>query len=158
MKTIAFTLLFGVTTLFSACKKSSCNIEPSTIVASASEITVIQNYLTAHSLTATQHSSGLFYTIINEGSGDTPDLCSSVTVKYKGSLTDGSVFDQSTTNVSFPLSNLIEGWKHGIPLVKKGGKILLYVPPSLAYGNNSQPGIPANSTLIFDIDLVGVVR
>ncbi len=128
------------------------------IIASASEIATIQNYLSTHSLTATQHSCGLFYSITDPGTGDTPDLCSSVTVRYKGTLTNGSIFDQSTSNVSFPLSNLIIGWQQGIPLIKKGGKITLYVPPSLGYGSMSQSGIPGNSTLIFDIELIGVVK
>jgi FKBP-type peptidyl-prolyl cis-trans isomerase FkpA len=158
MKKIVFPLFLLMATCFASCKKSDCNLTPPQVTVSATEITTIQNYLTAGNLTATQHSSGLFYKVINEGSGETPTLCSSVTVKYKGTLTDGTIFDQSSTNVSFPLSNLIDGWKHGIPLIKKGGKILLYIPPSLGYGSASQSGIPGNSTLIFDIDLVGVVK
>ncbi|MBK7763635.1 MAG: FKBP-type peptidyl-prolyl cis-trans isomerase [Bacteroidetes bacterium] len=138
------------------CNKNKCDLVASSIVASAAEITAIQNHLTANGLTATQHSSGLFYDITNAGSGDNPNLCSSVTVKYKGTLLNGFIFDQSTSNVSFPLKQLIVGWQLGLPLLKKGGSIKLYVPPSLGYGSASQSGIPANSTLIFTIDLVGV--
>lgn len=140
------------------CNKNKCDLEASSIVASAVEITTIQNHLTANSLNATQHSSGLFYEITNAGSGDNPNLCSSVTVKYKGTLLNGSVFDESSSNVSFPLKQLIVGWQLGLPLLKKGGSIKLYVPPSLGYGSASQSGIPANSTLIFTIDLVDVVQ
>ena len=59
---------------------------------------------------------------------------------------------------SFQLKNLIIGWQKGIPLIQKGGSIRLYIPPSMGYGSKSSSSIPANSTLIFDIDLVGVVN
>jgi FKBP-type peptidyl-prolyl cis-trans isomerase FkpA len=149
-------ILLLSTSLFWACKKDKCDLVESTDVASDTEVTVIKNHLTANGLQATQHSSGLFYVIENQGSGTTPNLCSSVTVKYKGTLLNGTVFDESTSNVTFPLNNLITGWKKGIPLVQKGGKIKLYVPPSLGYGSTSISGIPGNSTLIFDIEVVGV--
>ncbi|HAD33478.1 MAG TPA: FKBP-type peptidylprolyl isomerase, partial [Chitinophagaceae bacterium] len=57
--------------------------------------------------------------------------------------------------VSFGLDGLIVGWQEGIPLIGAGGKIKLYLPPSLAYGSNANGNIPANSSLIFDIDLLG---
>lgn len=158
MRKIWLILLLAPLFLAPACKKDKCDLQESSLVASAAEIAVIQNYLTANSLTATQHSSGIFYSISSEGSGDSPNLCSSITVKYKGMLLNGSVFDESTTNVSFPLINLIVGWQKGLPLITKGGRIRLYIPPSLGYGSASQSGIPGNSTLIFDIDLVGVVN
>ncbi len=158
MKKLVFPFFFITLVQLSACKKKACDAVESGIVASAAESTLIQNYLSTHILTATLHSSGLYYSISNQGSGDTPDLCASVTVKYKGALLDGSVFDESTTNVSFPLKNLIIGWQKGIPLIQKGGKIKLYIPPSLGYGGTAQSGIPANSTLVFDIELVGVVK
>ena len=158
MRKIALYILLGATIFSYSCKKKTCDEKASSMVASATEIAAIKNYLTANSLTATEHSSGLFYSINSQGSGDRPDLCSSVTVKYKGSLLNGSVFDQSIANVSFPLKNLIIGWQKGIPLIQKGGKIKLYVPPSLGYGSSGTSGIPGNSTLIFEIDLVDVVQ
>ena len=68
---------------------------------------------------------------------------------------DGSTFD-SGNGVEFPLSNLITGWQEGIPLLSPGGKITLYLPPSLAYGTNASGSIPRNSNLIFTIDLIKV--
>jgi len=156
MKKILLPLILSLVTLVTACKKDTCDEAESSIVASSSEITTIQNYLTANGLTATQHSSGFFYNIITQGSSTTPTLCASVTVRYKGTLLNGSVFDESTTNVSFLLKNLIVGWQKGIPLIQKGGKIKLYLPPSLGYGSSSSGSIPGNSTLIFDIELIGV--
>ncbi|HNB81215.1 MAG TPA: FKBP-type peptidyl-prolyl cis-trans isomerase [Chitinophagaceae bacterium] len=141
-----------------SCNKNKCDLQESTKTADTSEIHVIENYLNSKGITATQAPSGFFYVIGNAGSGTRPNLCSSVTVKYKGTLLNGSVFDQSTSNVSFPLQNLIVGWQKGLPLIQKGGQITLYIPPSLGYGSYAQSGIPANSTLIFDIDLVGVVQ
>jgi FKBP-type peptidyl-prolyl cis-trans isomerase FkpA len=70
-------------------------------------------------------------------------------------LTNGTVFDQSLTNpVLYPLSQLIAGWQIGLQLIKSGGKIRLFLPPSLGYGNNAVSSIPANSVLIFDVTII----
>ncbi len=69
-------------------------------------------------------------------------------------FTNGNVFDKSTAPVAYSLLNLITGWKNGLPLIKKGGKIKLYIPPALGYGQNQYQSIPGNSILIFDIDLL----
>jgi FKBP-type peptidyl-prolyl cis-trans isomerase FkpA len=74
-------------------------------------------------------------------------------VKYTGRLTNGSVFD-SSTGATFALANLITGWQQGIPYIGKGGKITLYLPPSLGYGSQASGSIPANSILIFEIELI----
>ncbi len=84
------------------------------------------------------------------GAGDT------VTIHYTGWLTDadGSVFDSSLKRgqkAEFPLDNLIKGWQEGIPGMKVGGVRRLRIPPELAYGARGRPGIPANSTLVFEI-------
>jgi FKBP-type peptidyl-prolyl cis-trans isomerase len=122
----------------------------------------LESYLASASITATRHCSGVYYVIDAPGSGSaTPTICSAVSVKYKGQLTNGTVFDQATTPVSFQLGGLIESWKKGILLIKAGGKIRLYCPPSLAYGSqeirdgSGNVVIPANSILVFEIELVG---
>ncbi|MFM2325838.1 MAG: hypothetical protein RIR31_40 [Bacteroidota bacterium] len=147
--------------LFVSCNKPSvdtaCQYTTSTFVAPTSEITSLQNYITASHPAAIQHSSGLFYEIINPGSGTAvPEVCSAVTVKYTGTLTNGTMFDQNTTGVSFTLGQLILGWQKGIPLIKKGGSINLYLPPSLGYGSATVGSIPANSILVFTIQLLDV--
>jgi FKBP-type peptidyl-prolyl cis-trans isomerase FkpA len=111
-------------------------------------------YISANGITATKHPSGMYYQIINAGSGATPTINSTVQVTYSGKFTDNSSFDSGTT--SFPLSNVIEGWQIGIPLIKKGGKIKLIIPPALAYGCSNYMGIPGNSILVFDVDLLDV--
>jgi FKBP-type peptidyl-prolyl cis-trans isomerase FkpA len=117
---------------------------------------IIQDYITQHNLDAQAGSSGLYYVINDEGSGEHPSQNAVVEVLYVGELTDGSVFDETPANSprSFPLQNLIEGWQIGIPLIKKGGNITLIIPSRLGYGSNPRSGIPANSVLIFDITLV----
>jgi FKBP-type peptidyl-prolyl cis-trans isomerase FkpA len=159
MKPIILAILFLV--VLAGCKKDEevavdCNALPSVTVP-AGEITALQAYLTANGITATQHSSGLFYTIVTPGTGTvTPNQCSGVSVTYTGRLTTGATFDQATTAVSFTLSGLITAWRIGIPLIKAGGAIKLYVPPSLGYGSQAVGSIPANSILVFDIGLVNV--
>ncbi len=77
-------------------------------------------------------------------------------VKYKGYLTDGTVFDQTTGSLSatFSLSGLIEGWQEGIPLLKKGGKGTFFLPSALGYGPSGAGSIPPNTVLIFEIELL----
>jgi len=141
-----------------------CSYDACAVAAPASEVTLLEAYLaTASITTATKHCSGMYYTIDAAGTGATATICSTVSVKYKGQLTTGTVFDQSTTPVSFQLAGLIEAWKKGIPLIKAGGKIRLYCPPSIAYGSQvvrdgaGNTVIPANSILIFEVELTSVL-
>ena len=144
--------------LLSACSKENdmCKYDACAVAAPASEVAQLESWLASAAITANKHCSGMYYTIDAAGSGSTPTICSGVSVKYKGMLTNGTVFDQSAQPVSFQLSGLIEAWKKGIPLIKTGGKIKLYCPPSLAYGSQAVGTIPANSILIFEVELVGV--
>lgn len=117
----------------------------------------IQQYIADHSLNATKGENGLYYVITTQGTGANPSLSSYVTVAYTGKLTDGSIFDQSTSaGIEFQLSGVIEGWKQGIPYFKKGGKGMLLIPSALGYGVQGTSGIPPNSVLIFDINLIDV--
>ncbi len=152
----AFLILSG----FSGCIKNeiaetNCNYNPCNLVAPASEIQAVQNYLASQSITnATQHCSGLFYIIDNLGSGNTPKDCSAIDVTYSGKLTNGTVFDSG--NFQSLLKNLIIGWRNGLPLIKALGKIRLFIPPNLGYGSQANGPIHANSILIFTIDLNAV--
>ncbi len=117
----------------------------------------ILNYLEENKIEDAQEDpSGLFYQILETGDGTNPSVNSSVTVRYKGYLLDGTVFDETegTETTTFPLFNLIEGWKIGIPLLEKGGKGRLFIPSALGYGNQPSGTIPPNSVIIFDIELV----
>jgi FKBP-type peptidyl-prolyl cis-trans isomerase FkpA len=160
MKKIIFAVM--CITLISSCLKKSgtgCPYQLGDPKASAQEILNIQTYLANNSINATQHSTGLFYTINNAGNGDiVTDLCNIVRVTYVGKLTNGTQFDASAAPVDFGLNQLITGWKIGIPIIKVGGSIRLFVPPSLGYGSQAVQGIPANSILVFDINLLGVQK
>ena len=115
-------------------------------------------FAAANGITATKHSSGLYYQVISQGSGPTPTLSSKVWVHYLGKHMNGSVFDQSgAVPYSTELKNLIEGWKIGLPLIQKGGQIKLIIPSSLAYGcSSTSNSMPPNSVLYFDIQLIDV--
>jgi FKBP-type peptidyl-prolyl cis-trans isomerase FkpA len=153
-----FVILCSVILLSSCSKENNdmCKYDACAVAAPASEITQLEAYLASATITATKHCSGMYYTINAGGSGATPTICSTVSVKYKGQLTNGTIFDQSATPVSFNLGGLIDAWKKGIPMIKPGGKVTLYCPPSLAYGSQAVGTIPANSILIFEVELVGV--
>jgi FKBP-type peptidyl-prolyl cis-trans isomerase FkpA len=137
-----------------SCKKKD-NCPEVTTAAPASEVATLKTYIQSNNINAIEDSRGFFYTIDAAGSGSKPNTCSAVTVAYVGKLTNGTTFD-SNSNASFYLSGLITGWQEGIPLIAQGGSITLYLPPSLAYGSQAQQGIPANSNLIFKIDLKAV--
>ena len=126
-------------------------------VPTAAELSALQSYLTSNSISATQDPGGFFYMIHTQGTGAYPIQSSKITVKYTGKLTDGSVFASDLTgNALFNLSDLILGWRRGLPLIQKGGSITLYIPPSLGYDCATKPGIPSRSNLIFDIELLNV--
>jgi FKBP-type peptidyl-prolyl cis-trans isomerase FkpA len=120
----------------------------------AEDDATMQNYITANGITATKHSSGMYYQIIEPGSGATPTVNSTVKANYTGKFTNNTSFDGRVA--SFPLGDVIVGWQIGIPLIKQGGKIKLIIPPYLAYGCNDFRGIPGNSVLVFDVELLEV--
>jgi FKBP-type peptidyl-prolyl cis-trans isomerase FkpA len=158
MKKYAFSILFSA--FFAVgCKQADqttpCNSAPVTATAPDAEVSTLKQYITTNNITATADSRGFYYSIQSPGTGTKPTVCSNVTVNYAGKLTNGTAFD-SGNGVSFGLNQLIIGWQEGIPLIAPGGSITLYLPPSLAYGSNAAGSIPANSILIFKIDLVKV--
>ncbi|MCH7811554.1 MAG: FKBP-type peptidyl-prolyl cis-trans isomerase [Chloroflexi bacterium] len=105
----------------------------------------------------TTTDSGLQIIEIEFGDGETAASGSSVTVHYTGWLADGTVFDSSVARgqpATFPLNGVIQGWQEGIPGMQVGGKRRLIIPPDLGYGEGGAGGIPPNSVLIFDVELL----
>ncbi|MEO6304193.1 MAG: FKBP-type peptidyl-prolyl cis-trans isomerase [Bacteroidia bacterium] len=118
---------------------------------------IITDYISSNNLNATASGSGLYYVISSQGTGIQPNANSNVTVNYKGMLKDGSVFDQTATaGATFNLGSVIKGWKEGMQYYKKGGKGILLIPSALGYGAQATGSIPANSVLIFNIELLNV--
>ena len=109
---------------------------------------------------AKKTASGLVYLVEKEGAGDAPKATDVVKVHYHGTLRTGKVFDSSVDRgepVKFPLNHVIKGWREGIQLIKKGGKIKLLIPASLGYGKNgAPPTIPGGATLTFDVELIDI--
>ena len=104
--------------------------------------------------------SGLQYEIVDEGDGPKPTIDDRVTVHYRGTLTDGTVFDSSYERgepTTFPLNRVVRGWQEGIPLMPVGSKFRFTIPPDLGYGSRSMGAIPANATLIFEVELLAIV-
>ncbi|WP_066218236.1 FKBP-type peptidyl-prolyl cis-trans isomerase [Formosa haliotis] len=117
----------------------------------------ILDYIAANGLNAMATESGLYYVMEEEGTGENPTVNSNVTVAYTGYLTDGKVFDQSSdAGATFDLKNLIKGWQIGLPLFKEGGKGILIIPSSLAYGKYGSNDIPSGAVVLFDISLLKV--
>jgi FKBP-type peptidyl-prolyl cis-trans isomerase FkpA len=116
---------------------------------------IITTYISSHHLAAKATGSGLYYVVNAPGTGASIAAGSTVTVNYKGYLSNGTVFDQSTSSgITISLGQVIQGWQEGIPLYKKGGSGILLIPSSLGYGAQATGSIPANSVLIFDITVL----
>jgi len=105
-------------------------------------------------------ASGLQYKVLKEGNGAQPKSSNTVTVNYRGTLIDGTEFDSSYKRgqpATFPVGGVIKGWTEALQLMKPGSKYQLFIPPDLAYGQNSPgPQIPPNSALIFEVELMNV--
>ena len=123
-----------------------------------SEQAAIVAYAAANGITATAHSNGMYYQVVNAGSGPTPTINSQISVRYTGKLLNGTLFDSQTgTPITFGLSGAIAGWQIGLPLIQKGGIFKLIIPSSFGYGCQGNGPIPANSILYFEIELVDVL-
>lgn len=164
--------LFMAVMVLTACKKKNdneCPYKTENTSASAQEEAVVTDYIAANNITGTTElgTSGLYYVIDAPGNSNKPALCNTIVAKYKGQLTNGTIFDQTTgtATASFTLGGLIEGWNRALPLIGEGGKIRLYIPSSLGYGaagsfnpNTGFYTIPQNAMLIFDVEIVNVYK
>ncbi|WP_077922620.1 FKBP-type peptidyl-prolyl cis-trans isomerase [Spirosoma sp. 209] len=127
----------------------------------------IESYVVKNGLAgkAQKTAGGVYYVVTQPGAGPTPSAGDIVSVQYTGKLLDGKVFDSSSKNfnpqadgrpVQFPIGvgQVIPGWEEGVMRMHKGEKATLIIPSTLAYGSRANPKIPANSVLLFDIELV----
>ena len=103
--------------------------------------------------------SGLLYQVMTPAEGEKPKDTDTVQVHYKGTLTNGEQFDSSYDRgepATFPLNRVIPGWTEGVQLMPVGSKFKFVIPPELAYGTQDTPSIPANSTLVFEVELLKI--
>lgn len=150
-----YSLLAFVLILFIACDNNDS--EKESVDYKVQNEQEIKTYIEKNDLDALKSDTGLYYVINEEGTGEQPTANSDVTVAYKGTFLNGSVFDQSNSSgISFNLQQVIKGWTEGIQYFKEGGSGLLLVPSHLAYGSNNYNGIPGGSVLIFEINLLSV--
>ncbi len=158
MKKYLLLLLAVCTFAFVSCKKDK---KDSFDAAKQAELddAAIRAYIAANNaddpktkINATKDANGIYYQVITPGTGNYPTINSVVNINYTGTLLNGTEFDKN--NINMALSNFIDGWKLGIPYINKGGRLLLLIPSGLAYGNRAQGKIPANSPLIFVVDLI----
>lgn len=106
-------------------------------------------------------ASGLQYSVTTEGTGAIPKKEDTVKCHYTGTLIDGTKFDSSVDRgqpAEFPVAGVIPGWTEALQMMKVGSKYKLFIPAELAYGPSGRPGIPANSALIFDVELLDIVK
>jgi FKBP-type peptidyl-prolyl cis-trans isomerase len=148
-KVLIFSLFAGLLGGSVACKKD------------VDEDKLITDYLTTKGLTAEKTAEGVYFIVETQGTGNFPTLSNTVSVRYKGYLLDGSVFDENQTSTKPVFTtllggNIITGWKIGIQKFKKGGKGKLFIPSSYAYGSSGSGSIPGNTPIAFDIELVDV--
>jgi FKBP-type peptidyl-prolyl cis-trans isomerase FkpA len=110
---------------------------------------------------ATKTASGLIYREVRAGTGASPKATDTVKVNYRGTLADGTEFDSSYARnepAQFPLNRVVPCWTEGLQLMKAGGSAQLICPSSLAYGEQGRPGIPPGAVLIFDVELLEIVK
>jgi FKBP-type peptidyl-prolyl cis-trans isomerase len=161
-----FLLAIIISSVLTSCVKNQCGYLDTNITASTSEITYMQSYFAANNIDSViQDPSGVYYKINNTGTGSKPNLCSAMLVNYSAyRFGYGNAFDSYTdpNGISFVLGSLIVGVQKTMPKIKPGGSITMYIPPSLAYGNNDiRDGngnviLPANSYIKFDMSLIAV--
>ena len=153
-----FLLISGIS-LLSACSKSdnkntttACTIKAQYVNdSSATQRAQMIAFCNNNGIVYTVHPSGILYQIVVPGDTTKPDLCTSITMTYKGKLMTGIQFDAGT--ITYPLKDLIVGWQIAVPMIGKGGKIKMVIPSSLGYGPIANGSIPANSPLYFEMSI-----
>jgi FKBP-type peptidyl-prolyl cis-trans isomerase FkpA len=151
MKKVLGSVLVLSLLLLNSCGKTDTGCQP---VPVTSEKSALVAYCTANGISYTEDASGLLYQIITPGTGANATAANTVSVVYTGKLMDNTTFTQVANPQDLRLSDVIDGWKIGIPLLKKGGRIKLVIPSALAYSCTGRlPTIPGNAPLFFDITL-----
>jgi FKBP-type peptidyl-prolyl cis-trans isomerase len=154
MKKLLFLILFPLAIYsLSSCTKVSDPTISAAIQQASDDDAAIKAYLTAHpEITNVKDTLGCYYQVISEGGGAYPTLNTKITGSYIVTLLNGTVFD-SSTSLNATLGSLIYGWRIVIPHVRIGSKLIMLIPSQYGYGTTTTDKIPANSVLIFNVDL-----
>jgi FKBP-type peptidyl-prolyl cis-trans isomerase FkpA len=147
---------FGIL-LFFACGKASPGYYNCTDQDPSTDSSALLAFAKSNGITPLSDTIGLYYQIVTQGSGASPTLTSNLSVLYKASLLDGTVFDSTsgTTTRSFVLTTLVPAWQIALPRLHTGGRIKLLVPSKYGYGCvGASTSVPANTPIYFDITLV----
>jgi FKBP-type peptidyl-prolyl cis-trans isomerase FkpA len=113
----------------------------------------IDDYIIENDLELLLSPSGIRFQIVEDGKGYPLRYNDQIEVTYKGTFLDGKVFDERKDKITFTLKNLIPAWKEVLVGQNVGTKIFMIVPPKMGYGDQENPGIPANSVLVFELTI-----
>lgn len=154
-------LVFGLAALaFWGCVKSNSGTGTCTPILPSAEETQIAAFCAANGIFYTKDTNGIFYQIIDTGTGVNPTLTSSISVTYQATLLNGALVDSTIAGHVFSanLSSLIPGWQIAIPYIKKGGHMKMVIPSALCYScyGTNDGHIAPNSIIYFDLNLVNV--
>lgn len=154
----------GVVLSSASCvKPGTCTAKLPVDTAPLNEQQRVLTYLGTQGISALLHPNGFYYVINNPGTGSKIEPCNIITMQYTGRLEDGKMFDESPSGSAFRdrVSVLVPGLQQALSLISKGGQIQVYLPPALAFGyvhvgDPLNPSIPANSIVIFSINVLSV--
>ena len=116
----------------------------------------VGEYISINNLETIEIENGIHIIIHQQGNNNRPNINSRIRVEYTGMLTSGSVFD-SNQDIEFDLFNLIRGWQIGMKEIGVGGSATIIIPSEQGFGDAARVGIPANSTVIFDVRLIDII-
>lgn len=142
-----FAILLGLSLVILGCEKSKAD----------KEMEELDAYLLENDITIAPTASGIYYIETLKGSGPDAEGGDRVEVKYKGAFLDGEVFDSGTFPFTLGIGQVIPGWDEGINYMNEGGKAILIIPSSMAYGPSGRGSIPGYSTLIFEVELINIL-
>lgn len=150
-------LLLAVAIVFFGCLKSN-DTKPCILLTPVQEEQQLINFCNTNRITYTKDTNGIFYQILDPGSGVTPNLNSKITVTYTSTFLDNTQLeDYSNIPVTNYLKEFIEGWRLAIPYIQQGGHIKMIIPSSLCYGCSGLMGrVPPNTPLYYNVVLINV--
>ncbi|HTO14380.1 MAG TPA: FKBP-type peptidyl-prolyl cis-trans isomerase [Edaphocola sp.] len=162
MKKINFIILLGALSILVACNKKKPGdgdqivCKETTSKASTADSIALSEYIIQNQIEAEYDTNGFYYRIITPGNETKPEQCGNAIIDYVGKFKNEAIFD-SRNNFNMYIGSAVPGFKKGITYIGEGGEIELFIPPSLAYGNDDYNSIPGGSTLIFKIKVRSVI-